>query len=122
MSMSAAVLYGTITLSSWVELVSPRPTPPPPPPAPIASHWVELAECESHGEWDYGPHSNWGSHLFEGGLQFHPDTWDGFKPDGYPDAAYQATPQQQVNVAERVQEAQGWRAWPRCSRTIGLRP
>ena len=83
--------------------------------------WYTLAECESHGEWDYGPHSTWGSRMYEGGLQFAPSTWDGFKPAGYPEAAYQASPSQQILVAQRVWEAQGWEAWPSCSRSLGWR-
>lgn len=83
--------------------------------------WDRLAQCESHGEWDYGPHSNWGSGIYEGGLQFHPNTWDAYKLAGYPAAAYQATREQQIVVGERVLAAQGWGAWPACSRELGLR-
>ncbi|MGH0053625.1 MAG: transglycosylase family protein, partial [Sphaerochaetaceae bacterium] len=43
------------------------------------------------------------------------------KPEGYPEAAYQATREQQILVGERVQAAQGWKAWPACSLKIGLR-
>lgn len=85
--------------------------------APLPEVWVELAICESgwYGEprWDYN-----GSSGFDGGLQFHPDTWTDF--DGPTDFAWQATPHQQVEVAERVQESQGWNAWPTCSRKIRL--
>lgn len=83
--------------------------------------WEPILQCESHGEWDYGPHSGWGSGKFEGGLQFHPSTWDAYKPNGYPNAAYQATPEQQIFVAEKVLAAQGWGAWPSCSRKAGYR-
>lgn len=85
------------------------------------SVWDALAACEARGEWSYGPHSDWGNHLFEGGLQFQPSTWDAFKPAGYPEAAYLATREQQIDVAERVLAAQGWGAWPTCSRKLGLR-
>lgn len=89
-------------------------------PAPYNGVWDRLAECEANGEWDYGPHSGWGSGIFEGGLQHHPQTWDEFKPDGYPDAAYQATREQQIAVAKRVLAAQGVRAWPNCGPKVGL--
>lgn len=82
--------------------------------------WDQLAECESHGEWDYGPHSTWGSKIYHGGLQFHPNTWSAYKLPGYPTYAYQATREQQIEVGKRVQAAQGWNAWPTCSRKIGL--
>lgn len=100
------------------------PAPPPhshPPATPAGSVWDRLAACESNGEWDYGPHSGWGSGIYEGGVQFHPTTWDAYKPAGYPDAAYQASREQQIAVAERVLAAQGWGAWPDCSRRLGLR-
>lgn len=87
---------------------------------PSGSVWDRLAECESGGEWTYGPHSTWGSRKYEGGLQFHPTTWDSYKPAGYPEAAYQASREQQIVVGERVQAAQGWGAWPACARELGL--
>lgn len=77
--------------------------------------WDRLAECESGGNWQ----STVG--LYEGGLQFHPQTWDAYKPAGYPAAAYQASREQQILVAERVLASQGWGAWPACSAKLGLR-
>lgn len=88
----------------------------------IPAVWQALAECESHGEWDYGPHSTWGSRIYHGGLQIHPGTWDAFRDPDHPPYAYLASPAVQVAVAERVLAAQGWRAWPACSRKLGLRP
>ena len=81
-----------------------------------SSVWQRLAECESHGTWDYNGPSG-----FDGGLQFHPGTWDAYRPDDYPGYAYLATPQQQVVVARRVRAAEGWGAWPACSAALGLR-
>ena len=101
------------------------PPPPPPPPAPkkkasapavsSGSVWDRLARCESGGNWA----STVGT--FEGGLQFHPSTWDAYKPGGYPNHAYQASREQQIAVAKRVLADQGWAAWPACSRKLGLR-
>lgn len=94
---------------------------PEPPPAPAPNHasggtvWDRLAQCESGGNWA----SSVG--LYEGGLQFHPSTWDRNKPSGYPDAAYQASRAQQIQVAERVLAQQGWGAWPSCASKLGLR-
>lgn len=89
----------------------------PPPPQPVAGFgkWEPILQCESNGDWYIS------TGTFEGGLQFHPGTWDAYKPEGYPDAAYQATPTQQVLVAERVLKSQGWKAWPVCSRKAGYR-
>jgi len=88
------------------------------------SVWDRLAECESNGEWDYGPHSNWGNHIFHGGVQFLPSTWDWIAPMvglGHIDVAYQATRGEQILAAEKLLELQGWVAWPVCSRKLGLR-
>lgn len=100
---------------------------PEPAPEPQRSVWDRLADCES-GSWTGSggfveASANWSATagLFEGGLQFHPDTWDGFKPAGYPEAAYEASREQQILVAEKVLAQQGWEAWPVCSRKIGLR-
>lgn len=84
------------------------------PPVPSGSVWDRLAACESGGDWA----SSTGT--YEGGLQFHPSTWDAAKPAGYPDAAHRATREQQVAVAERVLAEQGWSAWPACSGQLGL--
>lgn len=79
------------------------------------SVWDRLAACESGGDWA----STVGQ--YEGGLQFHPGTWDAYKPNGYPEAAYEASRAQQILVAERVLADQGWGAWPACSAKLGLR-
>ena len=80
-----------------------------------ATIWDQIAQCESGG--------NWASTVgyYEGGLQFAPSTWDAYKPAGYPNHAYQATRDQQILVGERVLAAQGWGAWPVCSRKVGVR-
>ncbi len=98
-----------------------------PDPEPARSVWDQLADCES-GDWtgDGGfvtASANWSATagLFEGGLQFHPDTWDGYRDPSMPGAAYDASREQQIAVGERVLDAQGWKAWPVCSRKLGLR-
>ena len=93
--------------------------------------WFRLADCESgfrdngtpipgSARWNYGLNPGDGA-PFEGGLQFAPFTWDGFRDPGMPGHAGNATPAQQIIVAERVLAAQGWKAWPVCSRMLGLR-
>ena len=91
----------------------PPPPPPPPPPAEDNSVWDRLAGCESGGNW----------HLdgaYDGGLQFHPDTWSRWKPGGYPTYAYQASREQQIVVGKRLHAARGWSPWPSCARKLGL--
>jgi hypothetical protein len=58
---------------------------------------------------------------YYGGLQFHPDTWNRNRPADFPAFASDATREQQIQVAERVQQRQGWGAWPACARRLGLR-
>ncbi len=98
------------------------------PRAPERNVWDRLADCET-GEWIDGGrdfHKNsarWDASdgTFQGGLQFHPGTWDAYKPSGFPDSASAATREQEIIVAERVLADQGWQAWPVCSRKLGLR-
>lgn len=92
--------------------------------------WLQLADCES-GEWDADADpvpgsADWtyGSQddvRFEGGLHFEPSTWDAFRDPGMAEHAGDAAPVAQMVVAERVLDAQGWTAWPVCSRKLGLR-
>ena len=82
--------------------------------------WDALARCEASGRWDAVRMSG-GRVLYSGGLQFAPRTWNAFRPEGFPEQASDATREQQIEVAERVQARQGWGAWPACSRRLGLR-
>jgi murein DD-endopeptidase MepM/ murein hydrolase activator NlpD len=79
------------------------------------STWDKVAQCESSGNWKI----NTGNGYY-GGLQFSDQTWDAFKPSGYPSRADLATKQQQINVAEKVLAVQGPGAWPVCSVRAGL--
>jgi hypothetical protein len=82
--------------------------------------WDALARCESNGRWSAVRVVN-AELAYHGGLQFHPRTWNAFRPDGFPDVASLATRDQQIRVAKRVLAAQGWGAWPSCSKRLGLR-
>ena len=77
--------------------------------------WDALAQCESSGNWSI----NTGNGYY-GGLQFSPATWSGFGGGEYAARAHQATRAEQIAVAERVLDVQGWGAWPACSRRLGL--
>jgi len=76
------------------------------------SDWDQLARCESGGDWNI----NTGNGYY-GGLQFSPTTWRAFGGSGMP---HQAGRSEQIAVAERTLAAQGWNAWPACSRKLGL--
>ncbi len=78
-----------------------------------ASVWDRVAQCESGGNWS----TNTGNGYY-GGLQFSPSTWRAYGGTG---SAANASREQQIAVAERVLDAQGWGAWPVCSRKAGAR-
>lgn len=80
------------------------------------SVWDELAQCESTGDW----HINTGNG-YSGGLQFNAQTWQAYGGGEYAPQAYQASREQQIAIAEKVQAAQGWGAWPACTASMGLR-
>lgn len=77
------------------------------------SAWDRLAQCESGGNWKINTGNG-----YSGGLQFSPSTWRAFGGSG---SAHGASREQQIAVAERVLAAQGWNAWPSCSRKTGVR-
>jgi resuscitation-promoting factor RpfA len=77
--------------------------------------WNRLAQCESSGDW----HINTGNGYY-GGVQFSDSTWDGFGGERYAPRADLATRAQQIQIAEKVLDVQGWGAWPACSAELGL--
>lgn len=76
--------------------------------------WDRIAQCESGGNW----HINTGNGYY-GGLQFAASTWRAFGGTAYAATADQASKEQQIAVATKVQRAQGWGAWPTCSGRAG---
>ncbi|HEX2177713.1 MAG TPA: transglycosylase family protein [Nocardioidaceae bacterium] len=94
---------------------APEPEPEPEPAADYSSGgtvWDQLAQCESGGNWA----TNTGNGYY-GGLQFSLSTWQGYGGTGMP---HEASRETQIAVAERVQNAQGWGAWPSCAAELGL--
>ncbi|HKG49038.1 MAG TPA: transglycosylase family protein [Actinomycetales bacterium] len=83
--------------------------------AASSSTWNRLAACESGGNWGI----NTGNGYY-GGLQFSAQTWAGFGGRKYASRADRASRSQQILIAEKVLDAQGWNAWPSCSRKLGL--
>lgn len=80
------------------------------------SVWDRLAECESGGDWSI----NTGNNYF-GGVQFAKTSWDAMGGQEFAAYPHQASKEEQIIVAERVLEVQGWKAWPACSAELGLR-
>lgn len=77
--------------------------------------WDSLAQCESTGNWSINTGNG-----FSGGLQFTDSTWKAFGGGAYAPQAWQASREQQIDVAQRVQAAQGWGAWPACTAKLGI--
>jgi hypothetical protein len=77
--------------------------------------WDRVAQCESGGNWS----TNTGNGYY-GGLQFSPGTWQSFGGGAYAGTANHATRAQQIAIAEKVLHAQGWKAWPTCSKKAGV--
>lgn len=102
LAMAGAVAIGTPVAVAGTANAAPAPT----------NTWDQLAQCESSGNWG----ANTGNG-FSGGLQFTPSTWQAFGGTG---SAHNASREQQIAVAERVLAAQGWGAWPACSKKLGL--
>lgn len=75
----------------------------------------KIAECESGNNWSINTGNG-----FHGGLQFLPSTWTGFGGEKYAPYAYQATREQQIEIAGKVQKSQGWGAWPACTSKLGI--
>lgn len=89
-------------------------------PAPQdGSVWDELAQCETGGNWATNTGNGFG-----GGLQFaHQQswsTWRAFGGEQYAPHPWDASREQQIEVAEQVLQSSGWGAWPGCARKLGL--
>ena len=76
--------------------------------------WDNVAQCESGGNW----HINTGNGYY-GGLQFTQGTWANYGGGSYASRADLATREEQIAVANKVLQSQGWGAWPVCSRYAG---
>ncbi|HZI97914.1 MAG TPA: ubiquitin-like domain-containing protein [Actinomycetales bacterium] len=111
--VSDEVTAEPVTQVVLVGTAEPEPEPPAAPAVANGGVWDRLAECESGGNWSI----NTGNGYY-GGLQFSLSTWRAYGGSGMPHENSRA---QQIAVAERVQDAQGWGAWPSCSSKLGLR-
>ncbi|WP_313771180.1 transglycosylase family protein [Arthrobacter zhaoxinii] len=83
--------------------------------APASGTWAALAQCESGGNW----HINSGNGYY-GGLQFSSGSWLGAGGGAYAPVASDATPEQQIAVAEKLRANGGWGHWPSCASKLGL--
>ncbi|HEY2206389.1 MAG TPA: transglycosylase family protein [Pseudonocardia sp.] len=77
------------------------------------STWDQIAQCESGGKWSTSTGNG-----YSGGLQFSPSTWRAYGGHG---SAHGASKGEQIKVAEKVLAAQGWGAWPSCSKKVSAK-
>ena len=75
--------------------------------------WDRIAHCESTTRWDI----NTGNGYY-GGIQFKLSSWQAVGGTGWP---HEASREEQIYRGELLLAIQGWRAWPTCSRRLGLR-
>ena len=99
---AGAVIAGPIALANPAEAATGRT-------------WDRLAGCEAGGNWSI----NTGNGYY-GGLQFSGGTWRAYGGGAYASTANRASRSEQIAIAEKVLDAQGWGAWPSCSRRLGL--
>lgn len=98
--------------------VTTPPPQPPPPPAPIVPDggiWACIAHYESGGDWSIDTGNG-----YSGGLQFTVSSWAAAGGLIYAPAAYLASETAQIAVAQRLQQMQGWGAWPVSSVRCGM--
>lgn len=81
--------------------------------------WDRLAQCETGGNWSANTGNGFG-----GGLQFaHTtrwSTWNAYGGQEHTPHPWEASREQQIEIAERVLQSSGWGAWPGCARRMGL--
>ncbi|HVT22555.1 MAG TPA: transglycosylase family protein [Mycobacteriales bacterium] len=74
------------------------------------AQWGHVARCESGGNW----HLNTGNGYY-GGLQMSARTWASFGGHHYARRADLAGRLEQIDVANRIYAADGWRPWRACA-------
>lgn len=72
--------------------------------------WNKIAGAEASGNWSINSGNG-----YSGGLQFDPNTWTSNGGGQYAPQAWQATPDQQMDIGNRVLASQGPGAWPATS-------
>jgi len=108
----------TTTTSLYVQRPAAAPQADPAAPTPSRDRWDQLAMCETGGNWSANTGNGFG-----GGLQFMHQrsysTWLSFGGGEFAPHPWEASREQQIDIAERVLASSGWRAWPGCARKNG---
>jgi murein DD-endopeptidase MepM/ murein hydrolase activator NlpD len=109
----SAAYASTATLTSLLAMAA---TSPGIAQAADDSTWDRIAACEAGGNW----HINTGNGFY-GGLQFQQSTWVEYGGLNFAARADLATREEQIFVAEKTLQGQGWDAWPTCSHQVNAR-
>lgn len=75
-------------------------------------NWAAIAGAESGGNWAIDHGEGTPDNPVTGGLQIGDKTWADFGGTRYAPRAYMATPEQQIEIAEKILASQGPHAWP----------
>jgi len=102
-SLAGFTIGAMLSILPHTQAVAPTTTAPTPQVQPVAivapatmQAWTKVMECET-GNWHYpGPY-------YQGGLGITPWNWVKFGGTEFAPTAYQATPAEQVFIAERIQ-------------------
>ncbi|MDH6676236.1 uncharacterized protein YabE (DUF348 family) [Rhodococcus sp. LBL1] len=86
------------------------------PPVQNGATWDALAQCEATGNWAINTGNG-----FYGGVQFDQNTWERQGGLKYAPRADLASREEQIAIASRTQQTQGWGAWPACTSKLGMR-
>lgn len=112
-----------VSLTTTTTTTSPRSAAatkadPAAPAIPSGDRWDQLAQCETGGNWSTNTGNGFG-----GGLQFMHQrsysTWLSFGGGEFAPHPWEASREQQIDIAERVLASSGYGAWPGCSRKFG---
>ncbi len=85
----------------------------PAPPVSGARNWDAVAGCESGGNWSINTGNG-----YCGGLQFDINTWLGNGGGAYASRPDLTGREQQIAVAEHINESRGSSPWPVCGRYL----
>ena len=115
--LDAFLVSITTTTTSPRSAAAPKADPAAPA-IPTGDRWDQLAQCETGGNWSTNTGNGFG-----GGLQFMHQrsysTWLSFGGGEFAPHPWEASREQQIDIAERVLASSGWGAWPGCAHMNG---
>lgn len=74
-----------------------------------AAEWERIAWCESGRQWSLRATNRTGT--YGGGLMIRDNVWREYGGREFAQTADQASKEQQIEIAERILDDVGWKAW-----------